>query len=117
MELVIFLTLTGLGSLFVLAAALSKDRTNLVPAGILFLLTGLFLLSGTGLEIPDGEEYEYSEVNGSYEKTSATPQYSEVDFPVDNVDFDHVMSIVLMLIGVYFLGISGARTRFFSLMR
>lgn len=117
MELILFITLTGLAGLFTLAAGISKDRTNLVPGGLIFLFVGLFLIIGQGLQIQDGVNYSYEDVNGSMEVTEERNIYQEVESPSENADINEILGLGLLLIGVYFLGIAGANTRFFTLLR
>lgn len=117
MELILFATLTALAGLFTLAAAISKDRTNLIPAGLIFIFVGLFLIIGPGLELQTGVDYNYSDVNGSMEITQETATYQVVESPTERADINEILGLGLSLIGVYFLAIASSKKRFFSLMR
>lgn len=116
MELIVFATLTALAGLFTIAAALSKDRTNLVPAGLIFILIGIFFVIGPGLEIQSGTSYTYSEVNGSMQVTEETINYRTVESPTQYADINESLGLGLTLIGLYFLLISTSKKRFYSLM-
>lgn len=117
MELILFVTLSSLAGLFTLAAAISKDRTNLIPSGLIFMFVGIFLIIGQGLQIQDGVNYSYDEVNGSMEVVDERPNYKQVESPSEYADINEILGLGLMLIGVYFLAIASAKDRFFSLMR
>lgn len=118
MELTIFLTLMGLAGLFLIVGALSKDRIALYPAGAFLLLTGFYLIGGTGLEIPTGTDYTYqdTEYNSSvvdYENTT----YTSVEYPVDSVEFSDTLAFLLIMVALYFLYIPSDQLQFRSISR
>ena len=114
MELIVFLTLLGLGSVFLITAAVSKYRKKLFPAGFVFLFISLYLISGSGLEVPSGSEFQYEEQDGELVKVAESTTYSEIEFPVDSVDFSNSLGLVLLAISLYFVIIAPAKTRFLS---
>jgi len=109
MELAVFLSLIGIGSIFILTAAISKDRINLFPAGFIFLFTALFLIAGNGLQIQSGTSYDYQEINNETLTVNETANYETVEFPVENVNFSESLAIVLIAISLYFFVIAGAK--------
>lgn len=117
MELIVFLSLVGLASIFVIATALSKDRTNLLPAGFLFLMVGIALVTGTGLEIKSGISYNHTEIGNETVIESQSTKYQEINYPVDSVNFSKSLGTVLMALSMYFFVIAGAKNRLRTLFR
>ena len=116
MELILFTILSGLAGLFALTAGLSKDRTNLIPSGLILLILGIFLVIGPGLQIQDGVNYTYGEVNGSQEVFSESFTYQTVEAPVNIewMSFNGILGVSLIAISLYFLIIAMANTNFRS---
>lgn len=117
MKLLVFTALTGLAGLFMLVAAVAKDRVNLYPAGVLLLLTGFFLMSGQGLEVATGETHTYTEVNNQTVVESVSNTYSTVEFPVESVDINKLTGFVMLIMSLYFFYIPSKQLRFRSIAR
>lgn len=117
MKVLVFTALTGLAGLFMLVAAVAKDRVNLYPAGVLLLLTGFFLMSGQGLEVATGETRTYTEVNNQTVVQSVSNTYSTVEFPVESVDINQLTGFVMLIMSLYFFYIPSKQLRFRSIAR
>jgi hypothetical protein len=117
MKVLVFTALTGLAGLFMLIAAVAKDRVNLYPAGVLLLLTGFFLMSGQGLEVATGETRTYTEVNNQTVVESVSNTYSTVEFPVESVDINQLTGFVMLIMSLYFFYIPSKQLRFRSIAR
>lgn len=117
MELTIFLTLMSLAGLFLVVGALSKDRITLLPAGAFLLLTGFFLIGGTGLEVPNGIDKTYTEVNNSTVVDYEEPRYQKVEFPVESVEFSDTLGFLLIMLALYFFYIPSNQLQFRSVAK
>jgi len=117
MKLLVFTALTGLAGLFMLVAAVAKDRVNLYPAGVLLLLTGFFLMSGQGLEVATGETRTYTDVANQTVVESVSNTYSTVEFPVESVDINQLTGFVMLIMSLYFFYIPSKQLRFRSIAR
>lgn len=117
MELTIFLTLMSLAGLFLIVGALSKDRITLLPAGAFLLLTGFFLIGGTGLEIQNGVNKTYTTYENSTVVDYEEPRYQKVEFPVETVEFSDTLGFLLVMLALYFFYIPSDQLKFRSIAR
>jgi hypothetical protein len=117
MELTIFLTLMSLAGLFLIVGALSKDRITLLPAGAFLLLTGFFLIGGTGLEIQNGVNKTYTTYENSTVVDYEEPRYQKVEFPVESVEFSDTLGFLLIMLALYFFYIPSDQLKFRSIAR
>lgn len=117
MELTIFLTLMSLAGLFLIVGALSKDRITLLPAGAFLLLTGFYLIGGTGLEIPTGQEMNHTVIENDTVIESQKTTYEKVEYPVNSVEFSDTLGFLLVMLALYFFYIPSDQLQFRSVAK
>lgn len=119
MELVIFSILSALAFSFILAGALSKDRINLLPGSAILLILGLLLVTGTPLQIQDGVEYNYTEVNNDTVVDTENKIYKDYQppSPLDKERFSQLLGLSLLAISLYYFLISLSNLEFRSVMK
>lgn len=103
----------GLAGIFSVSAALVDKRTYILPAGVIFLITGVVLAGGPGLETRSGEDYSYTEFNGSNVKANTTYTYTAVETSFLGMQFSEALGATLALISLYViaLGAGGKNLR------
>jgi hypothetical protein len=119
MELVIFIVLSALAFSFILAGAISKDRINLLPGSAILFILGLLLVTGTPLEIENGVEYQYKDVNGTQKVDTETTIYKEYQppSPLDKDRFSQLLGLSILAISLYYFLISLSKLEFRSVMK
>lgn len=119
MNLVIFGLLSLLAFGFVLAGAISKDRINNVPGSLIFLLLGLMLVSGNGIEYKSGVDFSYGDVNGSQQVISEDFKYSTFSStsPITEQRFNVALGVSYISISMYYFLIAFSGIRFRSLLK
>lgn len=118
MELLVFSILSGIALTFVVAGALSGDRINILPGSAILFIIGIVLSTGAPLEMQDGIEYDYKEVNGSYELGSETNTYRNFS-PSNSLSderFSQLLGLSYLAIALYYFVISVSRINFRTLM-
>lgn len=116
MNLPIFSVFLAIAFLFILAGAISKDRINIIPGALMFLLLGSILTMGTSIEYQTGTDLIYEDVNGSMEVVEEQRIYSEFKppTPIGQDRFNEAIGISMIAIGLYYFLISISHVNFRS---
>jgi hypothetical protein len=114
MKLVLLLSLFAISSIFLLVNSFSQSRNNLYPAAAILLFIGAFLLAGTGLQIQEGVEYNYTQVDNETVIDHEKPVYKSVSNPTA-LEFSNLLGLLFMIMGSGYM-VMAAPGRFKSLL-
>lgn len=116
MKLILLLSLFAFSTAFLIVNSFSKARNNLFPAAAIFLLIGGFLLAGPGLQIQQGQDLTYTQVNNSTVVDQKTPVYKTVKGPLPDIQFSNLLGMLFMIMGAGYI-VMASPGRFISFLR
>lgn len=107
MKLFLLLALFAISFAFAFLNSFSETRENLYPAAAIFLMLGGSLMAGPGIQIQNGTELQYQEINNETLIAEKTPVYQEVSSPVQGIDISFLIGLIFTTMAAAYIIMAG----------
>lgn len=115
MKLIVMLSFFALSTVFLFINSYSEGRNNLFPAAAIFILIGGFLLTGQGIQIQSGTDYQYTEYNNKTVVGEEINKYETLNSPLPGINTSNLLGILFIIMGAAYM-VMAAPGRFRTLL-